>query len=182
MGQICSDQSWACTVMFLWGKKQIQVLCDALWLCYFYWEIRPWLGENVGHSSEHRLLPLSGQEMRWQDVKDSNLCTLQFVGLYPCICAVGGKGHVVGDEQDEVSNAKCQKKTQVPQWCWNVSEIKTCSAFTEVALCLHKQRHSELGLAVDLFYWFLYFLSKNWFTSCILEGFLKFHSDFIAAF
>lgn len=54
--------------------------------------------------------------MRWQDLKDSNLSTLQLVGLYPSVCAVGGEGQVVGDEQDEVSNAeKCQKKTQVPQ-------------------------------------------------------------------
>lgn len=64
--------------------------------------------------------------MRWQDLKDSNLSSLQFMGLCPSVCTVGGRGHVVGDEQNEVSNAeKCQKKTQVPQWHWNVSEIKT---------------------------------------------------------
>lgn len=35
------------------------------------------------------------------------------------------KGHVVGDEQNEVSNAeKCQKNTQVSWWFWKVSEVQ----------------------------------------------------------
>lgn len=37
------------------------------------------------------------------------------MGLYPSVCAVGGEGRVVGDEQDEVSNGEKCQKTQVPQ-------------------------------------------------------------------
>lgn len=178
MGQICSAQSWTCTVMFLWGKKHIQVF-----LVFFLLKnhilagqecrTQLWAQTAASIRARNEMARFKGQQSVHSPVRG----TLSF-----CLCC-GRKRTWLGTSRMRFLMLRSvRRRLRCPSDVGMSPRQKTA---------LHLQKWLCASISKGIQSWDLLWIysvgssisfQKNWFTSSVLGGFLKFHSDSIAAF